>query len=369
MNRLTCEQGLTVRRRNAICRSVRVGQVRHQPRNAGLASLLGSVTVLAALFCACIAGAAPVKLIFDTDVGNDIDDVLAISVIHALQSRGECELLGVTITKPDELAGPFVDALNKFYSRPGIPIGYTRSGLANGPSKYLPLAEAKDGGALRYPHALKRSSDAPEATALLRKILSRQPDGSVVLVQVGFFSNLAALLNTVADDASPLSGRELVEKKVKLLSVMAGNFKTNRHDLEYNVVQHLPAAIQLARDWPTAIVWSGWEVGVAVLYPSASIERDFAYVPHHPAAEAYRLYSPPPYESPMWDLTSVLYAVRPDRAYFGLSPRGRVTVEADGYTRFVPATDGRDRFLTLNALQVARVEEVLVELTSQPVCK
>lgn len=89
-----------MRRRNAICRSVRVGQVRHQPRNAGLASLLGSVTVLAVLFCACIAGVAPVKLIFDTDVGNDIDDVLAISVIHVLQSRGECELLGVTITKP-----------------------------------------------------------------------------------------------------------------------------------------------------------------------------------------------------------------------------------------------------------------------------
>ncbi len=114
------------------------------------------------------AGAAPVKIIFDTDVGNDVDDVLALSVLHALQSRGECELLAVTITKPDELAGPFVDAVDTFYGRPGIPIGFTRSGLTNQPSKFLPLADVKDGGKLRYPHRLKRSSDAPAATALLR---------------------------------------------------------------------------------------------------------------------------------------------------------------------------------------------------------
>ena len=41
----------------------------------------------------------PVKLIFDTDIGNDCDDVLALGMIHSLQSRGECELLAVTITK------------------------------------------------------------------------------------------------------------------------------------------------------------------------------------------------------------------------------------------------------------------------------
>jgi hypothetical protein len=344
-------------------------------RNSGLARTLAlpwvrrCVVLLCALASVCGAGASPVKIIFDTDVGNDVDDVLAISVIHALQSRGECELLAVTITKPDELAGPFVDALNTFYGRPGIPIGFTHSGLTNDRSKFLLLADQKDGEALRYPHALKRSSDAPEATALLRKILSRQPDRSVVLVQVGYFSNFAALLDTAGDDASPLSGRELVEKKVKLLSVMAGNFKPNRHDLEYNVVQHLLAAQKLARDWPTPIVWSGFEIGIAVPYPAVSIQRDFAYVPHHPAAEAYCLYNPPPHERPTWDLTSVLYAVRPDRGYFGLSPRGQVTVEEDGYTRFAPAAEGRDRFLTLNELQAARVKEALVELASQPVCK
>jgi purine nucleosidase len=156
---------------------------------------------------------------------------------------------------------------------------------------------------------------------------------------------------------------------VKLLSVMAGAFKTTGHTLEYNVFMDLPASKKLVPDWPTPIVWSGFEIGIAVPYPAVSIERDFAYVPHHPAAEAYCLYNPPPHERPTWDLTSVLYAVRPDRGYFGLSSPGQVTVEKDGFTRFTPAPGGRDRFLTLNDIQAARVKEALVQLASQPPCK
>ncbi len=319
--------------------------------------------------CAVVAeppNPAPVKIIFDTDIGNDVDDVLALAVLHALQSRGECELIAVTITKPDEAAGPFVDAMDSFYGRPNIPIGFTHCGLTNQPSKYLGLADAKDDGHTRYPHHLARSSDAPEATRLLRQILAQQPNQSVVLVQVGYFSNFAALLDTPGDSFSPLTGLELVRQKVKLLSVMAGSFKAEKPLSEYNVVQDLPASKRLARDWPTPIVWSGFEIGIAVPYPAISIERDFRFVPHHPVAEAYRLYNPPPHERPCWDLTAALYAARPDRQYFGLSQPGRVTVDETGHTQFVPEANGRDRFLTLSENQIPRVKEALVELTSQP---
>ena len=316
--------------------------------------------------------APPVKVIFDTDIGNDVDDVLALSLLHALQTRGGCELLAVTITKPDELAGPFVDALNTFYRRPNIPIGCTHSHLKNEPGKFLPLAEVRDGNKLRYPHRLKRGSDAPEATQLLRKVLSSQPDGSVVLVQVGYFSNLAALLDTAGDKYSPLKGAELVRQKVRLLSVMAGAFgsaEQEKHFREFNVVQDLPAARKVAADWPTPTVWSGFEIGIALPYPAVSIERDYSYVPHHPAAEAYCLYNPPPHERPTWDLTAALYAVLPDRGYFDLSEPGQVSVEADGFTRFNAQPNGRDRFLILRPAQIPRVKEALVQLASQPPCK
>lgn len=326
--------------------------------------------LLPAALCAADAQkSAPVKIIFDTDIGNDVDDVIALGMLHALASRGECELLAVTVTKHDELAGPFVDAVNTFYGRPEIPIGCIQPASTNDPGKFLPLAIAKDGTQLRYPHKLQRGSDAPAAEKLLREVLSKQPDNSVVLVQVGFFSNLAALLKTPVDSISPLTGVELVKQKVKLLSIMAGAFKaigTNQHYIEYNVVKDIPAAQQLARDWPTPIVWSGFEIGIAAPYPAVSIERDFNWTPHHPVAEAYRLYMPPPHERPTWDPTSAFYAVRPDRGYFKLSPPGQVTVEADGFTRFVPAENGRDRFLILEPGSVGRLKEAMTELTSQP---
>src|SRR5437588_9662755 len=113
--------------------------------NAPLASLLVALSAPVASVAAP-SKSTPTRIIFDTDIGNDVDDVLALSMLHALQTRGDCELLAVTITKPDELAGPFVSAMDTFYGRPGIPIGFTRSGLKNDPSKFLPLAEEKDNG-------------------------------------------------------------------------------------------------------------------------------------------------------------------------------------------------------------------------------
>ena len=312
--------------------------------------------------------AEPVQLIFDTDIGNDVDDALAIGVIHALQSRGECQLLAVTITKDQELSAPLVDAINTFYGRGDIPIGVVRNGATPGASKFTVLATQEDDGQIRYPHDLLSGTDAPEATQLLREVLAGQPDRSVVIVQVGFSTNMARLLDSEPDQHSKLTGRKLVRQKVKLLSVMAGSFQeinSNKH-LEYNVIKDIPAAKKLASEWPTPVIFSGFEIGIAITYPARSIEQDFRYVLHHPLAEAYQLFMPPPHNRPTWDLTSVLQVVRPDRQYFDLSDAGRLTIEDDGGTRFVKEPGGPHRYLIANEEQVLRVREVLVQLASQP---
>ena len=94
-------------------------------------------------------------------------------------------------------------------------------------------------------------------------------------------------------------------------------------------------------------MWSGFEIGISLPYPHQSIERDYAYVRHHPLAEAYVLYNPPPHDRPTWDLTSVLYAVRADRGYFDLSDNGMVRVADDGLTTFEKSDGGRHRYLVL----------------------
>ena len=99
---------------------------------------------------------------------------------------------------------------------------------------------------------------------------------------------------------------------------------------------------------------------------ATSIERDFGYVKHHPLREGYELYKKMPYDRETWDLTAVLYAVRPDRGYFGLSEPGRITVDDQQITQFEAAANGRHRFLTVTPEQVIRVKESLVQLASQP---
>jgi inosine-uridine nucleoside N-ribohydrolase len=312
-----------------------------------------------------LSQAAPVKLIFDTDMGNDVDDMMALAMIHNLQKRGACELLAVTITKDHPQAAAFVDAVNTLYGYPDIPIGVVRDGAAKEAGKFNLLADEKNAdGSLRYPHDLKSGADAPEAVGLIKDILAQQPDGSVVIAQVGFFTNLARLLD------SP-GGKELIAKKVKLLSLMAGAFQTVKWDtrhLEYNVKLDVPAAQKLAKAWPTPVVWSGYEIGVAAAFPHVVIEQDLDYIPHHPLKEAYYLYNPPPHDRPTWDPTAVLYAVQPERGYFDLSPPGIVTVENDASTLFRPNKNGKgnQRFLVMSPEQTARVREAIVQLSVEP---
>ncbi len=312
----------------------------------------------------------PVGVIFDTDMGNDIDDALALAMIHSLESRGECRLLAVTLTKDNDLSAPFVDLVNTFYGRGNIPIGAVRNGATPADGKYLKqVVTARDADRLRYPHDLKSGRDAPEAVALLRKILTAQPDGSVAIVQVGFSTNLGRLLDSSADAISPLTGRELIKQKVRLLSAMAGSFSPElaaKHYGEYNVIKDIKAAQKVLGDWPGPVVASGYEIGIAIKYPAQSIREDYRYVKHHPLVDGYRLYLGDKKDRPTWDLTSVLYAVRPQRGYFGLSPAGRIVVESDGYTRFQPDPKGNCRYLTANAKQIARAKEALVMLSSQP---
>ncbi len=311
----------------------------------------------------------PVRIIFDTDMGNDIDDALALAMLHTFQSRAECRLLAVTITKDQEQAAPFVDLVNTFYGRGDIPVGVVRSGVTPEESAYLrPVLEAETAGIKWYPHKLQSGREAPEAVALLRKVLSQQPDQSVVIVQVGFSTNLARLLKSQGDSYSPLTGTELVKRKVRLLSIMAGAFTDieSKPYREYNVVMDLDSARQLFENWPVPIVASGFEIGLAILYPAQSIEKDYRYVLHHPVAQAYCCYMKMPYDRPCWDLTSVLYAVRPQRGYFDLSEPGTIQVDEAGHTIFTPQPGGPHRYLMVKEPQIIRVIELFTNLCSQP---
>ena len=346
-------------------------------RTTRLAAAAAAVPAIAAAQGAAAPGAAapsPQRVIFDTDMGNDVDDALALAVLHAFESRGESRLLAVTVTKDEPYAAPYVDLVNTFYGRPDIPIGVTHSGITPQADFQTAVAQLRTAnGAPLYPHDLVDGRRAPDATAVLRRALAAQPDGSVVLVQVGFSTNLARLLDTPADARSPLAGRELVARKVRALYVMAGYFGPAERApspdfVEFNVGQDVASAQALFARWPTPIEVSGFEVGDAVVYPGESIARDFGYVAHHPVRDGYVRFRGArwPYDRPSWDVTAVLEAIRPDRGYFGRSAPGRVTVDARGRVGFHPEPGGPHRYLTVSPEQVIRAREAMVQLASQP---
>ena len=313
-----------------------------------------AVALAASVMC------APVRVIFDTDMGNDVDDALALAMIHALESKGEAKLLAVTITKDNRWTAPYVDLVNTFYGRGSIPVGVVRNNgktPADARMIQVPAERRKPDGSFVYPRRLTDSRDAPGAVGLLRGVLAAEKDHAVTIVQVGFSTNLAKMLDATVD-------RDLVARKVRLLVVMAGDFPEVKP--EYNVKNDLQAAAKVFAEWPTPIVASGYEVGLSILYPASSIEHDFSYVPDHPIADAYRAYKTMPYDRPTWDPTAALYAIRPDAGYFSLSAKGTISVDTEGRTHFAENRRGKHRYLKVNDAQRALLLKAMVELASRP---
>jgi purine nucleosidase len=345
-------------------------------------------------------GSPPTNVIFDTDIYSDIDDMLALGMLNTLQDRGEIRVLAVTVGTEAQWTAPYIDLVDTFYGHDSVPVGMVSHGISadtftrkpfDGPQPYSPnginytqyIAQLTNpDGTLVYPHKLVDGRKAEEAVHLLRRVLAAQPDNSVVVISVGYPTNLARLLDSKPDQVSQLQGRALVQRKVKLLSLMGGSFAAVDNipagdpRLEFNLSMDLPAGQKIFAEWPAPIVASGCEIGVKMLFPQSSIDRYFGYVVHHPIAETYNYVAPyyrkaseqpdAPHDHATFDLTSVLYAARPDDGYFSISKPGKITVLPNGGTRFEAAPDGPHRYLILTDAQKARTLEAMVMLASQP---
>lgn len=323
-----------------------------------------------ALACLPCLTAAPVRVIFDTDMAEDVDDVGALAILHALADRGECEILGVMVCARNETVGPCADAINHWYGRPNLPIGYQR-GLQKGyrtvdptptPSKYAAAVSAE------FPHDLKRGSDCPDAALLYRRLLAAQPDRSVVIVSVGFLNNLRDLLDTPKDAVSDLDGEALVRRKVKEWVCMGGKFPDGRFpdgNGEYNVMYDTVGSVRAIHDWPTPVVFSGFEIGVAIKTGAGLQARPGA----DPVRRAYQLYTGGAARE-SWDLTAVLYAVRGLGERWTLSEPGFCVMHQrvpHGYNGWIPVPEagGSHRYLIAKAPpeSVGReIEELLLAM-------
>ncbi len=309
------------------------------------------------------------NLIFETDMGNDVDDALALDMLYKYSAEKDIRLMAIMLNKEGEYPPQFIDLLNTWYGQRRIPIGVNNrheQSMVAGANYTQVVCEEKDAqGKPLYKRSIRDYSSLMPAPQLYRKLLAKAKDHSVTIVSVGFSTNLALLLDTPADAYSPLTGRELVALKVDRLVTMAGHMADPKFR-EYNVVNDVPACQKVYTQWPTDIYTSPFELGLQIKYPAHSIENDFTWTEHHPIVDAYKAYLPRIEDRPTWDLTAVLYAIDP-QDFFNVSSPGRITITDEGYSLYKPQSDGSHYYLSVTPQQAQRIKDYFIQkITKKP---
>lgn len=276
-----------------------------------------------------------IPVIFDTDFGPDYDDVGAITLLHAFADSGYIDILATGASCRHKNAAAALSAFNTYFKRPGLPIG-----IVKGPA--VDIADWQhwtDTIIAHYPHAIRSNEEVPDAVTVYRRVLAKQPDHSVTIITVGFLTNMAHLLASPPDSFSPLNGVELVRKKITQLVSMAGKFPAG---WEFNVMKDAAASEFTYKNWPTPVIFSGFEIGMKIhcglpLIHNAALKQDpvkdvFALcIPKAPEDSAGRM---------SWDETAVLIAVKGWKDFYTLVP-GRIICHPNGSNDWDPAGQGQ----------------------------
>jgi hypothetical protein len=282
-----------------------------------------------------------IPIIFDTDLGGDFDDVGAMGMLHALADKGEVNILATISCNPSPLVVPSISLINIYFGRPKIPIGSPKSPTRSQDSREL---HYHDSLIAHFPSAYKNSDEAPDAVVVYRKVLSQQPDSSVTIVSVGWVTNLRNLLLSKPDSISPLDGKELVAKKVKSWVAMLGGFP--EREKEANAVSDTLATQYAIDNWPTPIIFSGYEIGVDVKTGLRLIKEGPV---DSPVRMAYAVSIPKrpknyKYGNGSYDQTSLLVAARGFEPYYSYKT-GQFITSDNGSTKWKYDPNGRHKYL------------------------
>jgi len=281
---------------------------------------------------------SPVKIIFDTDLGPDYDDVGALAFLHAMADSGKAEILATIASNKHELVAPSIELINTYFGRPELPIGApVTQGVNLGSNQHW-----ADSIVSRYPHKIKSTSEVADAVSVYRKVLNEQPDNSVTIITVGFLTNLNNLLKSQADNISPLNGKDLVSKKVKKLVSMAGKFPEGR---EFNVFMDSVSSEYVYTNWPGEIIFTGFEIGWEIRTGLRIIKSDII---NSPVKDVFRISIPlseeDKYGRMSWDETAVLIGIYGTEGFFD-TIRGKIIINHDGSNGWENDPQGKQQYV------------------------
>jgi len=283
---------------------------------------------------------AQVNVIFDSDMGPDYDDVGAITLLHNFADEGKANILAtIASTKYENVAAIF-SVFNTYFNRSNIPIAVPKG-------EALDLRDSQhwtDSIVKNYPHAINSNKDVPDAVALYRRILAIQPDNSVTIITVGFLTNLKNLLQSKADMFSPLTGEQLVKQKVKQLVSMGGAFPSGS---EFNINRDFPSSKYVYENWPTPVLFSGFEIGEKIKVGLPLIHNDA--IQNSPVKDVFRISIPQAAEDSAgrksWDETAVLVGVLGYSTWYDVK-KGKIAIsDKDGSNTWINDDNGTQAYL------------------------
>lgn len=276
-------------------------------------------------------------LLLDTDIGMDCDDAGAMAILHLQAARCNTAIGAVVCSAPLPDSPALIELINRYYGA-DVPVGQLVNPLKG--QGYCDMYAQPVLQALKPDY---RRKNYPEAVSVLRQALVQCADNSVLYVTIGPQTNMARLLLSKPDAISSLSGRELLERKLKKTLVMAGRFVD--HSTEFNVVVDIHSAQIIAEQWPGEIIYVPHELGTDVIsgYGFTAMQRQT-----NPVAMAYTVYGGETGRY-SWDPITVIQALEPENVWFRPGEKGKVTVAKDGVTSFCSTSGGRHRILGLSS--------------------
>jgi len=303
------------------------------------------------------------KIILDTDIGPDCDDAGAMAVIHSLRASGEAEILAVTHCTSSPWGAGCVDAINRYFGCPDIPVGTLKDqGFLIGED----YCRYNRHIAMNYPNRFL-NEEAPDAVMILRKVLAEHKGDGLIFISIGPFGNLKNLLLSGPDSISVLTGIELVRESVSELVCMGGCFANQCEEgyleAEFNIQIDLDAAKTVCELWPASIIFCSFEIGFGIM--TGRLLKDLPE--RNPIKAAYTLYTPGGIRH-SWDPATVFYAVRRDDLFWDISEAGDAYVTDSGKTVWTQSALGTRRYM-IDKGKKKEAEEMLDALIAyEPNC-
>ena len=138
------------------------------------------------------------NFILGTDWWTDCDDAVAIRILARAHKSGKISLKGIGISGCMEYSVKSLDAFLHSEGVSDIPLGIDllATDFGGGPPYQKRLAS--------LPSCYQSNDDAEDAVRLYRKILAESKE-PVEIIEIGYQQVIANLLESPADDISPLS--------------------------------------------------------------------------------------------------------------------------------------------------------------------